>query len=190
MKNIIYSALLALTVTFAITAYTTSVSTDLKNGLIRLHVIANSNTETDQSIKLNVRDEILKNLPPNLPPDTAAQYCAHIANDTLKSGNIPYTATAQFTTAHFPKKQYRELTLPQGNYRAVRVILGEGKGENWWCVLYPPVCMADVNGETMSEKARSELKNSLNDETYEIITNKPELKFRVVEIINWLISES
>lgn len=180
MKNIIYCAMLSLALTFAITAYSDAVASDLENGLIRLHVIANSNSDTDQLIKLAVRDRILSDLHLTTPDATAMQ-AQEIANDVLRENGFSYTAHALFTTAHFPKKEYAEFTLPQGNYRAVRVILGDGKGENWWCVLYPPVCMADARNDGNS--AREELSENLSPETYDIITRDIEIRFR---LLDWL----
>ncbi len=188
MKNIIYSSLIALALTFAITSYNTSLSSDLKNGLIRLHIVADSDSARDQEIKLVIRDRIIAGLGNGgLPePDEAAQKAAAIANTVLKENNFSYTAAGEFCTAAFPKRVYKELTLPAGEYRTVRVTLGSGKGKNWWCVLYPPVCMADTQGVKMSEAARSQLRAALDEETYDVITRDVKVKFKIAELVGGL----
>lgn len=183
MKNLVYCAVLALAISFAVGTYSKELSIDLYGGLVRLHIIAQSDSAADQAVKLSVRDEILKQVPQGLSPEETAECAAKTANEVLKENGFDYGATAEFTTAFFPRKKYREICLPSGNYRAVRVILGEGKGQNWWCVLYPPVCMADVNGSEMSEKARKDLKDNVSEESYDLITGDITVKFRVAELI-------
>ena len=123
MKNIIYSAMLALVISFALTAYSDGICSDLESGLIRLHVIANSDSESDQKINLAVRDRILSEIPADTTPDTVARSAREIANKVLSENGFTYGANAQFTKAYFPKKEYKEITLPQGKYRAVRIVL-------------------------------------------------------------------
>lgn len=187
MKNLVYCAVIALVISYSVGTYSKEFSNDLYGGLVRLHIIAQSNSDTDQAVKLLVRDEILKQVPQGLSPEETAERAAKTANEVLKENGFDYGATAEFTTAFFPRKKYREICLPSGDYRAVRVILGEGKGQNWWCVLYPPVCMADVDGSGMGEKARSELKENVSEEAYNLITGDITVKFRVAELIGNII---
>ena len=184
MKNIIYCAMLSIAITFAITAYSDSLMSDLEGGLVRLHIIANSNSETDQQIKLAVRDKIISEMGSDLTPDKSAQQALQLANEVLSENGFKYGASSQLCNVYFPKKQYGEFTLPQGNYRAVRVILGEGKGENWWCVLYPPICMADWQGN--GDEARMELRKNLNEESYDVISGEVKIKLGIVELVKQL----
>ncbi len=187
MKNLVYCAVLALVISYSVSTYSRELSSDLYGGLVRLHIIAQSDSDSDQAVKLSVRDEILKQAPQGLSPEETAESAEKIANEVLKENGFDYGAKAEFTTVSFPRKIYREICLPSGKYRAVRVVLGEGRGQNWWCVLYPPVCMADVNGSEMSEKARKDLKDNISEESYDLITGDVTVKFRVAEIIGKLM---
>lgn len=125
---------------------------------LRLHVVANSDSAADQKVKLAVRDVILR--------ETAAQFDAVLteaqaeecvrenldrivaaANAELRSQGFSYSASAELGRFAFPTRVYSDRTYPAGEYRALRVILGEGKGKNWWCVLYPPLCTTVVDRE-------------------------------------------
>lgn len=178
MKKLTYILTLALILTLAVSVYSESIETDLENNLIRLHIIANSDSEEDQSVKLKVRDAVISEVDCSvLSPEEAAQRAAGIARRVLSENNFDYSAYGEFTKMEFPLRQYNDITLPRGRYKAVRIVLGNGRGHNWWCVLYPPVCMEDAHGS--SETARKQLKESLNDETYDIITNNSDLKIKL-----------
>lgn len=183
--KMIYAAAAALILCFAVTVYSENVSNDLENGLIRLHIVANSDSEEDQSIKLRIRDAVVSELDcSDISPDEAAAEAAVIAERVLNENGFSYGARGEFCTAEFPRREYKELTLPAGSYKTVRVTLGSGSGHNWWCVLYPPVCMADIGGGEMSDSARQLLRDNLDNETYELVTQsaEPEIKFRSAEI--------
>jgi len=137
-----------------------------KDHLIRLHVIANSDSVYDQKVKLLVRDEIIKYLAPffrTVQTDQAAREAVRKqlpsiverANQRLNSLGTGYTVCAQFGRFDFPTKAYGDLILPSGNYEAVRVVLGEGKGKNWWCVLYPPLCFIDISSTIAVDTSNS-----------------------------------
>ncbi|AKX93604.1 stage II sporulation protein R [Moorella thermoacetica] len=125
------------------------------HNLIRLHVIANSDTPGDQELKRHVRDAVLasvgqrlagagdittarKLVSTNLATITAA------AEAQIKREGRSYTVRTEFGDFPFPIRAYGDLTLPAGNYEAVRLVIGEGRGQNWWCVLFPPLCLVDV----------------------------------------------
>lgn len=127
--------------------------------LIRFHVIANSDSSFDQSVKLAVRDEIIDEVNAILKAaDTTAEaqklLAEHTeellasANEVLTRCGCGYQASATLGTSLFPTKTYGDLTLPAGEYDAFRIVLGEGKGKNWWCVLYPPLCFVDIKDDT------------------------------------------
>lgn len=129
----------------------------------RLHVIANSNTARDQEVKLMVRDALLAESFEGMEAchnkEEAHAYAqAHLeeltqtANRVLKEQGMPYRAQVLVGEADFPEKTYGDVTYPAGRYDALRVILGEGKGENWWCVLFPPLCIVNTQAEPQSGK--------------------------------------
>ena len=128
--------------------------------VFRLHVIADSNSEADQAIKLAVRDAIIQELGDMDGAQTsqeAEQYAAqHLeelietANGVLEEEGFPYRATAEIGTFEFPDKTYGDVTYPAGEYDALRLVLGQGEGQNWWCVMFPPLCI--VNEEILEQE--------------------------------------
>lgn len=181
MKRIFFSLILLAIAMYSICAYSKTIAEELHNSVIRLHILAESDSEYDQKIKLNVRDAVLEATKNTDIGNTEAflAKAEQCANNYLKAHNIPYRATAEFGEFSFPEKTYRNITLPAGRYKGVRILLGSGKGQNWWCVMYPPLC---VDGK--AEKAEETLQQSLSPQTYEIIAKKPQLRLKVVEIIN------
>ena len=124
--------------------------------LIRLHVIAHSDSPYDQKIKLQVRDEIIKLMAPYFKEAKTVEEAREMAlgklplitetaNRYLSSLGIAYSAQGELGRFDFPAKAYGNLVLGEGNYEALRVVLGEGQGRNWWCVLYPPLCFLDIS---------------------------------------------
>lgn len=120
--------------------------------IIRIHVLANSDSAEDQALKLKVKDRLVQWLSPELAEagSTAESRAllekklndiVKVACAEVKKNNEDYDVKAMIGDFDFPTRQYGELVLPQGQYHALRVVLGEGKGHNWWCVLYPPLCV-------------------------------------------------
>ena len=120
--------------------------------IVRLHVIANSDSVQDQAVKLQVRDAILATLPTeNMSHADTAAYISHhlrdieaIANNTLAGQGFPADAKATYGVTAFPARQYGTVVYPAGQYTALQITLGTGTGRNWWCVLYPPLCYDDA----------------------------------------------
>lgn len=195
MKKFIISVMIAFMLTNMISAYSAKVQDELGNNLVRLHIIANSNSSADQQIKLKIRDEILRSEGERLnceSENTCVQTVKErlhiiedIANKTLQKNGFSYTAHAQYGSFEFPQKQYKNMILPAGRYYGVRIVLGEGIGENWWCVMYPPLCMTIDNEAVLGEKSQKLLEENLSTETYDVITShngEINVKFRVVEL--------
>ncbi|NLT95491.1 MAG: stage II sporulation protein R [Clostridia bacterium] len=123
------------------------------NNLVRLHVIANSDKEEDQVLKLIIRDEVLKELRPlqqiNSPQKAQKYIWENIIileerlNRKIKEMGFSYSVNIQFGQYSFPTRKYHDMVLPAGRYLALKVVIGEGKGSNWWCVLFPPICHGD-----------------------------------------------
>jgi len=127
-----------------------------QHNLIRFHVIANSDSERDQELKRKVRDLIVKEMTPEFSKaknlDEAREIAeghlekiSSIAAEEVQAWGEDYPVSVQLGTFGFPVKTYGDLTLPAGNYEAVRVVIGHGQGANWWCVLFPPLCFVDVS---------------------------------------------
>ncbi len=184
MKKTFFTFSMLLVFMLSLCVYADTVTNDLEANIIRLHILAKSNSETDQKIKLAVRDEVINAVSdiPITDTDKFLDVSEKTANQYLISNNIPYRAKAQYGIFTFPRKSYENITLPAGRYRGVRIILDKGEGENWWCVMYPPLCVTEK-----AEEASDALKKSLKDETYKVITKKPEVRFKVLELISQII---
>ncbi len=122
---------------------------------LRLHIIANSNSETDQQIKLSVRDAVLEATKDGITKckneEEAKEYIEKnlgiiiaTANETLAEIGVGYTADAEIGKSHFPEKSYKGVTYPEGDYEALKIRLGSGEGDNWWCVMFPPLCISEI----------------------------------------------
>ncbi|MGB7605015.1 MAG: stage II sporulation protein R [Lutisporaceae bacterium] len=173
---------------------------DVADKLIRLHVVANSDSVEDQELKRKVRDEVIKQISPKFEGlkdisevrEVIASNLAlieSIAKEVVQQDNKIYGAKAVMGSFDFPTKIYGNLTLPAGSYQALKVVLGKGEGQNWWCVMFPPLCFIDIAHGVVPEKTMSELKQSLTEEEYKLLTatktneDMPiKLKFKIVEI--------
>lgn len=133
---------------------------DYKNdheGIIRLHVIANSNDADDQELKLKVRDAVIEYMQKQedlLSVEETEQYIKDnlksfekIADGIICSEGYDYSAKADLGIRYIPEKTYGDISFPAGNYEALNITLGNGEGENWWCVLFPPLCLLDEGTE-------------------------------------------
>ena len=136
----------------------------LSGDFLRLHVIANSDDADDQRLKLLVRDEILAYSAAFLSPELSLEQCEAVLSErlgelewvaaqVLRENGCELTVTAIIADAHFPTKHYGGFSLPAGNYRALRIVIGEGAGENWWCVVFPPLCFGAVTETATTEQA-------------------------------------
>lgn len=159
---------------------------DIQEDVFRLHILANSDSEEDQNLKLTVRDEILKlteNLYSNAETKEDAvcltaenlSTIADKAKQVISDCGYDYEVTAQITDEYFDTRTYENVTMPSGTYKALKIVIGEGKGHNWWCVMYPSLCVgASTN--------YSALKENMNDSEYELLTNeKCTYKFKIIE---------
>ncbi len=129
--------------------------------IVRLHVIANSDSETDQRLKLRVRDAVLRAAGEEISAAATAldlneavksrmDILEKAAETTVQEEGFDYDVSLQFGVFDFPAKTYSGVTYPAGRYNAVRVIIGEGAGKNWWCVLFPPLCFTEETMKTTS----------------------------------------
>lgn len=161
---------------------------DISSKLIRFHVIANSDGELDQKLKLKVRDEVLKYIQPLLKDSkdieesrsilkAENENIINIAKETIEENGYNYNVDSTLTKEYFPIKNYGNITLPQGKYEAYRIIIGSGEGQNWWCVMFPPICFVDLTkGEVAYEETENQMKKVLNDEELNLVSNTKEVK--------------
>ncbi len=169
-----------------------NIQKDLASKVIRLHVIANSDSKLDQEIKLKVRDEIIKELSPALIKSNSIGESRNIILNNIKkikkiSENYSdKKVTVCLDHSNFPTKEYEGISFPAGNYEALKITIGEGKGKNWWCVMFPPLCFTN-SSISFSENSVKTLKQNLTNEEYELIsTHSPKIKFKfkILELIN------
>lgn len=173
----------------------------ISSKLIRFHVIANSDSEEDQNLKLKVKDEVLKYLAPELEKCTTIEESRQLLRDNdnkvkaiaekvIRENGYSYEVKSELSKENFPVKTYGPITLPQGNYEAYRILIGNAGGQNWWCVMFPPLCFIDITkGEVAEEKTIEQMKEVLSEEELEYVENDSEnlqFKFKIVEIYNKL----
>lgn len=136
-----------------------------KNDYIRIHILANSNLEIDQNVKYEIKDKIIAYLLPYISLcETREDFVAilnnsidgveNVANKVLKEKNFAYKANVVFCEENFPTREYDSLVLESGLYDAIIVNLGEAKGDNWWCVVYPPLCFVSNCSSDVMYKSR------------------------------------
>lgn len=183
--------LLALAVILLWGAWSAARQEALARKMVRLHIIANSDSREDQNLKLQVRDSILDFTTGVLAQaenqKTAQQRLSaalpeiqRLAAREIAAAGYDYTVEARLEPAEFPHKEYDGFALPAGEYSALRLVIGAGKGQNWWCVVYPPICMAAA-----SDWQDTALAAGLDEEDIELITEADTeyvLKFRSVEL--------
>jgi stage II sporulation protein R len=145
-------------------------------------VRANSDSEEDQQLKLQVKDAVVTYLSPMLSDsgstDESRQILSdhidditRVATDTLRSLGSDEEVSVYFEKSYFPMKVYGDMTFPPGEYEAFRIDIGQADGKNWWCVLYPPLCFIDAAYAVVPEDSKETLKNVLTEEEYSAITN-------------------
>lgn len=159
---------------------------DISDSVFRLHILADSDSKEDQALKLRVRDRILalsSDLFENaVDKETAERLAAShlneiadVASREIAESGYAYSVRAELTRMSFDTRHYDEYTLPSGKYDALRITIGEGKGHNWWCVMFPSLCV----GGSGDGKA----KEALGDNGYEVVKNeKREYKFFIIEL--------
>ncbi len=165
----------------------------LPENVVRLHVVANSDFPADQAVKLKVRDAVLREAAKwygdaGSMEEASAALCLHLdairaaADGVLRESGSPYTARAKVTDLYFPTRDYEDFSLPAGKYRTLRVTLGNGEGKNWWCVVFPALCLP------AAEKRNEDPLAFLPESQREAVENpkKYRVSFKAVEIYEQL----
>ena len=202
-RFILVSALLIIYVCISAVSYTHAVTTDIADSVFRLHVIANSNSDEDQNLKYIVRDkvieymssisqnasskeEVIKIAKANLDKIQA------IASQTIRENGYTYSVNVEVGNFSFPSKRYGDITLPPGYYDALRIKIGKAEGQNWWCVMFPPLCFVDVTSGVVPDESKEIMKQNLSKEEFDLISknsNEVKVKFKIVEVLqNFTIS--
>lgn len=196
MKRIVLLCMLIFEMIMMGNVYSANITNEISDKLLRMHILANSNDEYDQNIKIKVRDYIIRDIRENNfnSKEEVVEKVIEMEekiNEFLKENNVGYSAKAIIADTIFKTKKYSDLSIPAGKYQSLRIILGEGNGENWWCVAYPPLCFTESVTGKISDDGDTKLNNILNKETYNIIkNNKAEyrIKFKTIELINSFIN--
>lgn len=162
---------------------------------LRLHVLADTDSEADQQVKLMVRDAVLEEtkelFTSCLSASEAAVRAAEnadeikaIAEGVLRENGFSYGAQVSVEKEYFGTRQYDDVALPAGNYTALKVVLGDGQGHNWWCVMFPPLCLPAV-----TERNEDSVYGVFGESGGDLVTGKSgyKVKFRIVEIVEGII---
>mgnify|MGYP001625411717 FL=1 len=184
--------------------YSKAVSSNLSDSVFRLHIIANSDSSADQELKLKVRDNIINYMntltsSSSDKKDVISMVNNHldsfkeIALNTIKGNGYNYDVNIEIGNFHFPTKSYGDISFPAGNYDALKIEIGDAIGQNWWCVLFPPLCFVNSSTGVVPDDSKNTLKENINSESYEIIsegnnsndnTSDIKIKFKIIEFFN------
>ncbi len=186
---LIKSAIIAfvLTVIYSVIPFQ-AVCAEIPNDVFRFHILANSESDEDQVLKLKVRDKVLEKTKilfdtANSKSDAEEFVKANLGtieeiaqNEVYKNG-YNYPVKAEIVNMHFDTRYYESYTLPAGMYDALRITIGNAKGHNWWCVMYPSICISTI------DEGKNRAKDALSDDEYSVVTDdKVEYKFFIVEL--------
>lgn len=158
---------------------------DLRRNVLRLHVIANSDSEADQAVKLEVRDFILKETENRIDDaadkdevkkyfDDNSEHLTALVDGFLAEKGFSYTSSISLSHSYFETREYDGNTLPSGDYDALRITLGNGEGKNWWCVMFPPLCISAADGDELPAENYALMQSG----------NKPGYKLKL-KIVEW-----
>ena len=162
---------------------------EIAGEVLRFHVLANSDSDDDQELKLQVRDQVLAFMQEELPEDadlreTESWVGEHlseledIARQKIIDEGYEYGVNAELTDCYFPKRTYGDVTFPAGTYHALRISIGAAEGHNWWCVLYPNLCFTDAVHAVVPEDGKEKIKSVLSEDDYETLTATSDFKIR------------
>ena len=202
-RFILVSALLILYVCISAVSYTHAVTTDIADSVFRLHVIANSDSDEDQNLKYIVRDKVIEYMSSVSQNASSKEEVIEIAKanldkfqtiaaQTIKDNGYTYSVNVEVGNFSFPSKRYGDITLPPGYYDALRIKIGKAEGQNWWCVMFPPLCFVDVTSGVVPDESKEIMKENLSKEEFDLISknsNEVKVKFKIVEVLqNFTIS--
>ena len=177
-------------------SYVNAVSANISSSVFRLHVIANSDSAEDQNLKYLVRDALIdymNSVSKNSNSKDEAISIAYqhksdfykIAKKVINDNGYDYNVNISIGNFTFPTKNYGDISLPAGYYDALKVEIGNASGQNWWCVMFPPLCFVDISTGIVPEDSKETIKDSLHTEEYNLINNAQtadvKIKFKLLE---------
>jgi len=198
MKNkvIVLMFLFIIFLIITVTTYANSVSSSIYDNFYRLHIIANSDSQKDQELKLKVRDGILEymnQLNFDNKSDVILFINKHIsdiklvAKSILLENGFDYEVNIEAGNFYFPTKSYSNISLPAGFYDAIKIEIGDSNGQNWWCSLFPPLCFVDISSGMLDNISEELLKEDLSEEGFSLISSTSgdvKFKFKLIELLN------
>lgn len=169
-------------------------SENISSEVFRLHILANSDSEEDQALKLKVRDDILsagaKLFSSSESLDETIKLCEdnielfkNTAKECLRKNGCDYNVDVYVDKEYFNTRKYDDFTLPSGIYNALKIVIGKGEGHNWWCVMFPAICLSGVTDDKMNDYLSKDEQELINSDS------KYEIRFKVVEIYEKLKSK-
>ena len=161
----------------------------ISDKVLRFHVLANSDSEEDQALKMKVKEKVIELLKEEIPEGMNVTETAdwmrrntdklrNCAQQVVLENGYDYPISAAVTTCYFPEKTYGDVRFPAGNYEALRIEIGEAKGHNWWCVLYPGLCFLNTTNAVVPEEGKQKLRSVLTEDEYAQITSTTEFHIR------------
>ena len=199
-KLILSLVLLIISIAYIIHPFVINKETDVnsfKDQIIRFHIKANSDEKEDQALKLRIRDELLKEMGAKFEKSNSIEETREIVEDNID--NIKYITEAMIKeegkdfpvdvslgNRNFPTRKYGDITFPSGEYETLQITIGEGKGKNWWCVMFPPLCFVDID-HSNPDNAQRDLKKVLTEEEIDLLLSNKEppivLKSKIAEVL-------
>lgn len=168
---------------------------EIYNSVVRFHVLANSDTEEDQALKLKVRDEVLLLTAPVLKDCSSREDAQKVlselipqikscAEQVVSAEGYSYSVDVRIDEEYYPTKEYESCSFPEGKYTSLRIIIGKGEGQNWWCCLFPPLCLSSATSQAENEDAFISV--GLTGDQYKVITQtdtpKYKVRFKILEV--------
>ena len=190
--------LLAVFLILNLVSYSNYVFAGLQDNIFRLHILANSDSEKDQALKLCVRDSVIDymekiNSGSKTKEETIKvvsdnlEEIKKIAEDKIQELGFNYDVNLEIGNFNFPTKYYGNISLPAGNYDALKINIGEAQGQNWWCSLFPPLCFIDIASGYLEDEDKENLEKNLSEEEFMLISSSSpdiKLKFKILELLN------
>ena len=198
MKSIVEYALILLVATMMLALFPTDAEAEIYKDTIRLHILANSDSNEDQKLKLEIRDRLLTEYGEMLNASGSIAEAEHTANELLpiiKSEaeswiselGYSYGVRVTLTQEWYETREYEDFSLPAGYYTSLRVIIGEGEGKNWWCVMYPPLCMDIATEEAPADDG---LIDYSKEELWLIKSDTYNVKFKILEDLSRVFAKN
>lgn len=192
MKKIILAMLLVFEAAAVQMVYSESVTAQISDELLRMHILANSDSSYDQSIKFEIRDFVIdcikkEQVKSREDIEKNIKKTESMINEYLSDRGAGYSCSVFCGKSEFDTRFYSDISIPAGEYDALKIILGKGEGKNWWCVAYPPLCFTESAVGNLSDDSKAMLRESLNGDVYKIISSNKanyKIKFKSVELFN------